>query len=148
MAISPEAADVLAARLLGDLRTKLGGLEIAHARRVAARVRGTNDDRVIAAALLHDVLEKAGVSANELRAMTGDAGVVDLVEVLSRRDGESEHDYLSRCAADPKALVVKRVDLEDKLVADDSVVPAVVAEKVRQEASERLALLDDLTRLG
>jgi (p)ppGpp synthase/HD superfamily hydrolase len=144
VAISSEEADVLAARLLGDLRTRLGGLEIAHARRVAARLRGTSDDRVIAAALLHDVLEKAGVSADELRAMTGDAGVVALVEVLSRRDGESEHDYLSRCAADPKALVVKRVDLADKLVADDSAVPTVVAEKVRQEARERLALLDGL----
>jgi len=49
--ISPEDADVLAARLLGDLRTKLGGLEIAHTRRVAAVMRATNDDRVVAAAL-------------------------------------------------------------------------------------------------
>lgn len=109
MAISPEAADMLAARLLGDLHTKLGGLEIDHARRVTAAVRGANDDRVIAAALVHDVLEKARISA-----------------------------------ADPMALLVKRVDLADKLVADDSVVPTVVAERIRQEARERLALLDDL----
>lgn len=147
MALSPEAADVLAARLLGDLRTKLGGLEIAHARRVAAELRATNDDRVIAAALLHDVLEKTEVTADELRAMTGDLGVVALVEVLSRRDGESDHDYLSRCAADPMALLVKRVDLSDKLVADDAVVPPVVAEKVRQEARRRIALLDRIELL-
>jgi len=144
MAISPEAADVLAARLLGDLRTKLGGLEIAHARRVAGQLRGTNDDRVIVAALLHDVLEKTDVSAAELVAMTGDAGVVALVEVLSRRESESDHDYLSRCAADPIARVLKRVDLSDKLVADDVLVPPDVAEQVRQEARERIALLDRL----
>jgi (p)ppGpp synthase/HD superfamily hydrolase len=135
---------MLAARLLGDLRTKLGGLEIAHARRVAARVRDTKDDRVIAAALLHDVLEKAGVNADELCAMTGDAGVVALVEVLSRREGESDHDYLARCAADPMALLVKRVDLVDKLVADDAVVAPDIAERLRQAARERLALLDGL----
>ena len=136
---------MLAARLLGELRTKLGGLQIAHAQRVAAAVRHTNDDRVIAAALLHDVVEKAGISASELRAMTGDPGVVALVEVLSRRDGESDHDYLSRCAADPMALLVKRVDLVDKLVADDAVVPPVIAERIRQQARERLALPDRLT---
>jgi (p)ppGpp synthase/HD superfamily hydrolase len=145
MALSPEAADTLAARLLGDLRTKLGGLEIAHARRVAAELRATSDDRVIAAALLHDVLEKTEVTADGLRAMTADAGVVALVEVLSRREGESDHGYLSRCAADPMALLVKRVDLSDKLVADDAVVLPVVAEKVRQEARERITLLDRLT---
>jgi (p)ppGpp synthase/HD superfamily hydrolase len=144
MAISPEAADVLAARLLGDLRTKLGGLEIAHARRVAAEVRATHDDRAIAAALLHDVVEKGGISADELRALTGDPAVVALVEVLSRRDGEAEHHYLSRCAADPMALLVKRIDLTDKLVADDATVPTAVAEPVRQQARQRLALLDDL----
>jgi hypothetical protein len=70
--------------------------------------------------------------------------VVGLVEVLSRREGESDHGYLSRCAADPMALLVKRVDLADNLVADDAVVPPVVAEKVRREARERIALLDRL----
>jgi hypothetical protein len=43
------------------------------------------------------------------------------------------------------ALLVKRVDLSDKLVADDAVVLPVVAEKVRQEARERITLLDRLT---
>ncbi len=145
MAISPEAADALAARLLGGLRTKLGGLEIAHARRVAAAVRGTNDDnRAVAAAMLHDVLEKAGIGAHELRAMTSDDEVVALVEVLSRRDSESDHDYLARCAADPLALLVKRADLADKLVTDDSLVSPAVAEEIRREARRRLALLNDL----
>ena len=55
--ISPEEADALAVRLLGGLRTKLGDVQLAHARRVAAGVSETGDDRVIAAALLHDVLE-------------------------------------------------------------------------------------------
>ena len=38
-ALSPAEADILAASLLGELRTRLGGLQIAHARRVADAVR-------------------------------------------------------------------------------------------------------------
>ena len=61
--ISPEEADALAVRLLGGLRTKLGDVQLAHARRVAAGVSETGDDRVIAAALSHEVLqlERLGV---------------------------------------------------------------------------------------
>jgi (p)ppGpp synthase/HD superfamily hydrolase len=87
--ISPDEADALAARILGDRRTTLGELHISHARRVAAGLDGSADDRLVAAALLHDVLEKTAVTAEELRAMTGDAGCVDLVEVLTQAAGSS-----------------------------------------------------------
>jgi hypothetical protein len=43
-------------------------------------------------------------------------------------------------------LLIKRLDLEDKLVADGSSVPASVARRLRRQASERLALLDRLAR--
>ena len=142
--ISPAEADALAVRLLGDLRTKLGGPHIAHARRVAARVADTGDDSVIAAALLHDVVEKGRISVAELLTATGDVRVVELVEVLTQREGESDYDYLSRCAAHPAALAIMRVDLLDKFVADDSEVPAATAERVRRRAGQRLALLERL----
>jgi (p)ppGpp synthase/HD superfamily hydrolase len=141
---TPAEADALAARLLGDGRTKLGGLHIAHARRVAAGVLHTGDTRVIAAALLHDVLEKTDVTADELQEITGDPDLVRIVEILTRRVEESDWDYLSRCAAHPAALAVKRADLSDKLIADDHEVPAVVAERIRRLARERLALLERL----
>ena len=142
--ISPVEADALAARLLAGLRTKLGGTHIAHARRVAGGVLASGDTRALAAALLHDVLEKTAVTADELHEMTGDQALVDLVERLSQRAGESDWDYLSRCAADPTALLIKRFDLTDKLTADDSEVPAADAERIRRRARERLALLERL----
>ena len=143
--ISRDEADALAARLLGDLRTKLGGPHIAHARRVAARVADSDDDRLVAAALLHDVLEKTAVTADELRAMTRVVALVALVEILTQGANESDDSYLARCAADPGALRVKRLDLEDKLVADASAVSAPAAESIRQQAIGRLMLLERFT---
>ena len=128
------AADALAARLLGDLRTKLGGLHIEHARRVAERVRPTGDDRTVAAALLHDVVEKGQSSLADLLAVVRDERVVHLVDILTRRRGESEEEYLSRCAADPVALAIKRADLADKHFHGDAQVDQETAQRLGQEA--------------
>ncbi len=94
--MSPEEADALASRLLSDARTRLGEFHITHARRVSAALIGTVDDPGLVAALLHDVFENTATTADELRTLTGDREVVDLVEVLTRRPAESERDYLSR----------------------------------------------------
>jgi (p)ppGpp synthase/HD superfamily hydrolase len=142
MPVTPQRAETLAARLLGDRRTKLGGLFVDHARRVASGIVDTDDAAVIAAALLHDVVEKGAVSADELLAMTGDERVVEIVELLTQRDGESDYVYLSRCARRPETLQIKRLDLADKLDAPDTVVPADVAERLRRRARQRLALLE------
>jgi hypothetical protein len=79
---------------------------------------------------------------DQLRAMTGDPEVVDLVETLTRRVGGPDRDYLSRCAAEPMTLLVKRLDLADKLIDNDSAVPATVANEIRRQARERLGLPD------
>ena len=142
--MSPSEADQLAARLLGDLRTKLGGPHIAHARRVASGLASSDDSTAIAAALLHDVVEKRRATVDELLAATDDPAVVELVTVLTQVVGESDYDYLSRCAADPTALVIKRLDLADKFAAEDDEVPADEAERVRRRAGQRLALLERL----
>lgn len=130
----------LAALLLGSTRTRLGGLHIDHARRVAEAVGRTTPD-IVAAAWLHDVVEKTDVSADQLRRVV-DAAVVDLVVILTKKDDEAETDYLWRCACHPEALRIKRHDLLDKLVADDVAVPPGVAAGLRAEALERLRLLD------
>jgi (p)ppGpp synthase/HD superfamily hydrolase len=142
--VRPDCADALAARLLGDTRTKLGGLHIAHARRVAGRVAVTEDDSLIGAALLHDVLEKTPTTADDLRALTRDERLVEMVERLSQQAGEPYRAYLARCATDPEALLLKRIDLHDKLVSDDFTVPWTQAARLRNQARQRLALLERL----
>jgi hypothetical protein len=76
--------------------------------------------------------------------MTGDPGTVEIVDILTRRTGEPERSYLARCAAHPLAILIKRADLLDKLVADDVQVGAGDAEQLRREATDRLALLEEI----
>lgn len=139
-------ADRLAAHLLGGLRTKLGGLHIDHARRVAGAVAPLGDVRAVVAALLHDVIEKTDITASELHELLGDPVVVAIVEVLTQHAGEPDAEYLARCAAHPLALVIKRSDLADKLMADDVRVGAAAADSIRRLARERLALLARLAQ--
>lgn len=146
--ISADAAASVAARLLGELRTDLGGLRIAHARRVAARVRTNGGDRAVAAALLHDVVETERISLDALLALTADGRLVDLIRMLTRAPEESDHVYLARCAADPVAFAVKRADLADLLMADDSNVAPATAARIRRQAARRLNLLNALARSG
>ena len=141
--LSLRDADALAARLHGDGRTRLGGLHIDHARRVCFAA-GDASPQILVAALLHDVIEQGAISLGELGTLVGDPRAVELVGVLSKRCGESELDYLARCAADPDALRLKRLDLIDKLVAEDATVDPERADEVRAEAQRRLALLDAL----
>ncbi len=72
-------------------RTSDGAPFIEHPLEVARLVRdaGCSDD-VIAAALLHDVLEDTDVGAAELRARFGDA-VADLVQAVSDNPGELDY---------------------------------------------------------
>ena len=140
----PVEVEALAVRLLGEVRTRLGGSHVAHAKRVAVAVAGTGDEGLVAAALLHDVIEKTGTSVSELLAEVGDERVVRLVDQLTHRPDESDQVYLSRCAASRETLLIKRCDLLDKFSADDVTVSADAAQHVRREARRRLDLLERL----
>jgi (p)ppGpp synthase/HD superfamily hydrolase len=141
----PVEVEALASRLLGKRRTKLGGSHIAHATRVAHAVADTGDEDLVAAALLHDVVEKTDATLAELLAETGNERVVQLVEALTHWPREPNDVYLSRCAARPETLLIKRYDLLDKFDADDVTVSPEVAERIRRKARKRL---DQLERLA
>jgi (p)ppGpp synthase/HD superfamily hydrolase len=136
-------ADALAAELLGDSRTRLGGLQLAHARRVAAAVR-VDGEVAVAAALLHDVVETGQIADRDLDVVVPDPRVVALVRCLTRDPGESYQLYLTRCAGDPTALLIKRADLADKLDAPDVQVSPAAAETIRGRARARLRMLDQI----
>lgn len=138
--ITPGEADDLAARVLGDRVTRLGDRAIEHARRVAVAVAADGDLAVVAA-LLHDTVEHGCITRPELVAAVDDDEVVYAIDALTRRAGESEPDYLRRCARDPVAAVVKRADLLDKLDPPETGVGSDRAATTRHQAQERLALL-------
>ncbi len=61
-------------------------------------------------ALLHDVVEDTGITIVCLRALFDD-NIVDAVECLTRKSGESYKQYIRRVAENPIARNVKIADL-------------------------------------
>jgi hypothetical protein len=117
---------------------KAGRPYIEHPLRVARRVMETGGPQpVVAAALLHDVVEDTGLTHEALAeslkwgrktATTtsmheggwGTALVtLGLVEALTHRQDETRDDYYERIkAAGPNALAIKRFDMADNLDRD------------------------------
>jgi (p)ppGpp synthase/HD superfamily hydrolase len=85
---------------------------IEHCERVAMRV----EPALRPIAYLHDVVEKSdGWSLDRLRLDGFPEAMIKAVDALTRREGEDEDTFISRAAANPLALPVKRADLEDNL---------------------------------
>jgi hypothetical protein len=87
-------------------------------RRVATAVEGDPDPYAVTAALRHDAVEKGSSDWAQLKRPGAEADdrLVELVDALTERRGETVHAYLARCAADSVALRVKRADILDKIL--------------------------------
>jgi len=110
---------------------KTGHAYIGHPVRVAERVRRHDPAAgadVIAAALLHDVLEDTELTRDDLLAAGIPVDVIDVVDAVTKRAGEAPEEYFTRVRADSRAVAVKRADIEDNTDPD------------------RTAQLDDTTR--
>lgn len=84
---------------------------LGHLERVAARL----PDRLAAAGLLHDIIEdtpetRAGLVAKGITERTA-----EIVEIVTRREGETYAAFIERIAGDPDATMVKLADLADNL---------------------------------
>ncbi|MBP2334238.1 HD domain-containing protein [Saccharothrix coeruleofusca] len=119
---------------------KSGRPYIGHPLRVMERVTG---DHARMAAVLHDVVEDTGVSAADLLAAGCPRPVVDTVVALTHLPGESQEDYLSRVAADPVAVVVKRADIADNTSPERMArLDAATRTRLRDKYARALQLLD------
>jgi (p)ppGpp synthase/HD superfamily hydrolase len=67
------------------------------------------------AAALHDVVEDTDWTLDDLRREGFSAQVVEIVDALTRRDGEDYFDFARRAAATPLSREVKRADLLDNM---------------------------------
>lgn len=102
-----ERAIALAARAHEGQRDKGGAPYILHPLRVMLRVEGELE-RIVA--VLHDVVEDSPVTPADLAAEGFPPAVLDALEALTKRPGESRMDAAKRAAADPLARVVKLAD--------------------------------------
>lgn len=92
-------------------RDKGGNPYLLHPIRVADLVK-TEDEKVLA--LLHDTVEDAGVSLEDVRERFG-AEIAEALDHLTHRDGESYSEYLGRVIENPLAARVKLADLRDNM---------------------------------
>ena len=95
------------------LQTDKGGRAyILHPLRMMMRLR-TNDDELMAIAVLHDVVEDCKVSFDELRNIGMTERVIAGVAALTKQNGEAYEQFIDRLTSNRDAMLVKREDLRD-----------------------------------
>lgn len=112
----------LAARAHQHDLDKGGNAYILHPMRMMMRLR-TNDEELMQIAIAHDVIEDHGDDAYEEGLYQGTykdfivrnapRRVVDGIDALTKREGESYEDFIERCALNYDAVRVKLEDLRD-----------------------------------
>lgn len=105
-----ERAIALAARAFDGRVDRQGDPYIAHAIRVMLDV-DTDDERAVA--VLHDVFEWGRLSLREFVSAKFPKRVVDAVDALTKREGESLAEHIERVRASDLASTVKVADLRD-----------------------------------
>lgn len=102
-----ERAIAIAAEAHAGQLDKAGQPYILHPLRVMLRVSSASE-RI--AAVLHDVVEDTPVTLSHLAAEGFAKEVVDAVDALTKRPGETRLDAAKRAAANPIARAVKLAD--------------------------------------
>ncbi|MBT0567226.1 HD domain-containing protein [Williamsia sp. CHRR-6] len=103
-------ADGIAAQAHRGQTDKLGVDYIEHPRAVSRRV-DQSDEHLVAAALLHDVIEDSEFTAIDLLARGIPQQVIDTVALVTRDKQQSPDDYYALIRTHPAALAVKLADL-------------------------------------
>ena len=93
-------------------KDKLGVDSIYHPLGVAMRFDPLEDTLECCAAWLHDVLEDTDITADDLELAGIHPEVIEVVELLTRRDGEGD-EYYRRIAQNDSARAVKIADIID-----------------------------------
>ena len=106
------SAIALAAKAHEDQIDKGGKAYILHPIRMMMRLR-TNDEELMAIAILHDVVEDSDITTAELISLGYPIRVIAGVDALTRKDDETYDQFIKRCAQNRDAKIVKREDLRD-----------------------------------
>lgn len=106
------SAIALAATAHENQIDKGGKAYILHPIRMMMRLR-TNDEELMAIAVLHDVIEDSNTNCRDLMEMGYSVRIIAGVDALTRKDDETYDQFIKRCAQNRDAKVVKREDLRD-----------------------------------
>lgn len=113
MTMTPIQALGLADRLHAGQLDKAGQQYVLHPVRVMMRLPAdaTNDEKV--AALLHDTIEDCGQTVASLVGLGVSPAAADMVQSLTRLDGETYDDFIKRVLTERIAVRVKIADIDD-----------------------------------
>lgn len=95
-----------------DQLDKGGNPYILHPLRMMMRLR-TDDQELMAIAVLHDVVEDCKVTYDQLRDIGMSERVIDGIKCLTKISGESYDQFVDRVLLNRDAMLVKREDLRD-----------------------------------
>lgn len=115
---------------------------ILHPVRVSSNCQ-TIESRTIA--LLHDVIEDTDYRAEELISEGIPKHIVEKVEVLTRKKGETYNEYIDRIAQDNLAREVKIADLKDNLDLSRIASPT---DEDHKRCEKYRKVLEKLTKVG
>ena len=107
-----EKAILLACQAHQGQRDKSGQPYIPHPLRMMMKVEGEVEK---IAAVLHDVVEDTDRTLEDLKKEGFPPEVLDAVDCLSHREGESYEDFIHRVRKNPVAVKVKIADIEDNM---------------------------------
>lgn len=134
-------ADALAEHAHRGQVDKAGRPYIEHPRAVA-RMLAEHGDHAVMAGLLHDVVEDTPVTLDDLRTAGYPSEVVDAVDSVTRRQGETYMDMIRRAAAHPLGRLVKLADnAHNGDEARLAVLEPAVAEFLRRRYAKARAVL-------
>jgi hypothetical protein len=124
----------IAARAYGASRDRSGGLLLAHGVNVASAIGRTAAPTTMNAAVLHDVLEDTDWSTEDLARRGVDSVVCEVVELLTRRSGETYIDYIRRICDAPGLVgeTARQVKVADLTVSFDRADSDTLRERYEQ----------------
>ncbi len=107
------ARDIAIEAHRGQKRKYTGEDYIEHPRRVASKF-STEDSQVIA--WLHDVLEDSDFTARDIGMRGIRPHLIEIVQCLTRKDGESYFHFIMRIKEIRPARIIKIADIRDNLI--------------------------------
>ena len=91
-----------------------------------------NDDFRKTIAILHDVIEDTDVTINDLVSQGFPGGMLKILDILTKKDGEKHLDYIRNVAKSEVAKVIKMADIVDNLSDALSVQPESLIKRYNQ----------------
>jgi (p)ppGpp synthase/HD superfamily hydrolase len=107
-----EDAISIAAQAHKGQQDKAGAPYLLHPLRMMLRM---NSETAMMAAVLHDVVEDTDWTLERLHEAGFSAEVIEAVDCLTHREGESYEEFVERVRTNPIARQVKIADLEDNM---------------------------------